>query len=94
MLEDYDVGNYSSGRVGNFVESLNFRIRAGDKVLEDPLRLLEKIRLIFQKRVKIRSSIAVARLLLILLSMKSKKVSFFLSLLMKLLIHQVKNKCL
>ena len=33
-----DVGNYSSGRVGNFVESLNFRIRAGDKVLEDHLK--------------------------------------------------------
>ena len=32
-----EVGNYSTGGVGNFVESLNFRVRAGDKVLEDHL---------------------------------------------------------
>ena len=33
-----EVGNYSTGGVGNFVESLNFRVRAGDKVLEDHLK--------------------------------------------------------
>ena len=30
-----EIGCYSTGGVGNFVESLNFRVRAGDKVLED-----------------------------------------------------------
>ena len=33
-----EVDSYSSGGVGNFVESLNFRVRAGDKVLEDHLK--------------------------------------------------------
>ena len=33
-----EVGSYSSGGVGNFVELLNFRARAGDKVLEDHLK--------------------------------------------------------
>ncbi|XP_028417240.1 52 kDa repressor of the inhibitor of the protein kinase-like [Dendronephthya gigantea] len=33
-----DVGSYSTERVGNFIESLNFRVRAGDRVLEDHLK--------------------------------------------------------
>lgn len=33
-----EVGHYSKGSVGNFVEALNFRVRAGDNVLEDHLR--------------------------------------------------------
>ena len=33
-----EVGSYSAGGVGNFVESLNFRVRGGDKVLEDHLK--------------------------------------------------------
>ncbi|CAB4034155.1 Hypothetical predicted protein, partial [Paramuricea clavata] len=33
-----EVDNYTPfGEVGNFVESLNFGVRAGDKVLEDHL---------------------------------------------------------
>lgn len=32
-----ETGNFSAGGVGNFVELLNFRVRAGDKVLEDHL---------------------------------------------------------
>ena len=32
-----DVGQYSSGQVGNFVELLNFRVRSGDTVLADHL---------------------------------------------------------
>jgi hypothetical protein len=31
------IRKYSTGGVGNFVESLNFRVRAADKVLEDHL---------------------------------------------------------
>ena len=37
-----EVGNYSMGGVGNFVESLNFRVRAGDKVLEEHLKTYGK----------------------------------------------------
>ena len=37
-----EVGSYSSGGVGNFVESLNFRVRAGDKVLEEHLKTCGK----------------------------------------------------
>ena len=33
-----EVGSYSQGGVGNFVELLNFRVRAGDKVLEEHLK--------------------------------------------------------
>jgi hypothetical protein len=33
-----EVGSYSTGGVGNFVESLNFRVRAGDKILDDHLK--------------------------------------------------------
>ena len=33
-----DMGSYSQGGVGNFVEFLNFRVRAGDKVLEEHLK--------------------------------------------------------
>ena len=37
-----EIGCYSSGGVGNFVESLNFRVRAGDKFLEDHLQTCGK----------------------------------------------------
>ena len=33
-----EVGSYSTDRVGNFIESLNFRVRAGDKGLEEHLK--------------------------------------------------------
>ena len=39
-----EIGCYSTGGVGNFVESLNFRVRAGDKVLEDHLKTCGKNR--------------------------------------------------
>ncbi|CAB3986847.1 Hypothetical predicted protein [Paramuricea clavata] len=39
-----EVGSYSTGGVGNFVESLNFRVRAGDKILEDHLKTCGKNR--------------------------------------------------
>ena len=32
------VGSYSQGGVGNFVELLNFRVRSGDTVLEEHLK--------------------------------------------------------
>ena len=37
-----NVGEYSSGGVGNFVEVLNYRVRGGDSVLEDHLRTCSK----------------------------------------------------
>ena len=37
-----EVSSYSTGGVGNFVESLNFKVRAGDKVLEEHLRTCGK----------------------------------------------------
>ena len=37
-----DVGCYSTGGLGNFIELLNFRVRAGDKVLEDHLKTCGK----------------------------------------------------
>lgn len=37
-----DVGSYSQGSVGNFVELLNFRVRAGDTVLEEHLKSCPK----------------------------------------------------
>ena len=39
-----EVGSYSTGGVGNFIESLNFRVRAGDKVLENHLKTCGKNR--------------------------------------------------
>ena len=32
-----NIGEYSDGRVGNFIELLNFAVRRGDKVLENHL---------------------------------------------------------
>ena len=37
-----NVGEYSSGGVGNFVEVLNYRVRGGDSVLESHLRTCSK----------------------------------------------------
>lgn len=37
-----EVGSYSEGRVGNFIELLNFRIRAGDIILEEHLKTCAK----------------------------------------------------
>ena len=37
-----NVGEYSSGGVGNFVEVLNYRVRGGDSVLENHLRTCSK----------------------------------------------------
>ena len=37
-----EVDNYSVGEVGNFVESLNFRVRAGDKMLKEHLKTCGK----------------------------------------------------
>ena len=39
-----EVGGYSNGGVGNFIEALNFRVQGGDKVLEDHLRTCKKNR--------------------------------------------------
>ena len=36
------VGEYSTGGVGNFVEFLQFRVRGGDKVLEQHLKSCNK----------------------------------------------------
>ena len=44
-----EVGKYSTGGVGNFVESLNFRVRAGDEVLENHLRNCGKNRTYISK---------------------------------------------
>lgn len=33
-----EIGDYSENQVGNFIELLNFRVRAGDKILEDHLK--------------------------------------------------------
>ena len=33
-----EVGEYSTGQVGNFVKLLNYRVRSGDKLLEEHLR--------------------------------------------------------
>ena len=49
-----EVGCYSTGGVGNFIESLNFRVRAGYKVLEDHLKTLVRIEVIFLRQVKIK----------------------------------------
>ena len=37
-----NVGEYSSGGIGNFVEVLNYRVRGGDLVLESHLRTCSK----------------------------------------------------
>ena len=37
-----NVGEYSSGGVGNFVELLNYRVRGGDSVFENHLRTCSK----------------------------------------------------
>ena len=37
-----NVGKYSSGGVGSFVEVLNYRVRGGDSVLENHLRTCSK----------------------------------------------------
>ena len=37
-----NVGEYSSGGAGNFVEVLNYRVRGGDSVLENHLRTSSK----------------------------------------------------
>ena len=39
-----EVGSYSTGGVGNFIESLNYRVRGGDKVLENHLKTCGKNR--------------------------------------------------
>ena len=44
-----EVGSYSSGGVGNFIEALNFRVRGGDKVLEDHLKTCGKNRTYISK---------------------------------------------
>ena len=47
------VGEYSTGRVGNFVEFLQFRVRGGGKVLEQDLKnCSENASYIFQKLPK------------------------------------------
>ena len=33
-----EVGQYSVGQVGNFVELLNYRVRGGDEILGDHMR--------------------------------------------------------
>ena len=37
-----NVGKYSSGGVGNFVEVFNYRVRRGDSVIENHLRICSK----------------------------------------------------
>ena len=37
-----NIGEYSDGRVGNFIELLNFAVRRGDKVLENHLQNHQK----------------------------------------------------
>ena len=41
---DSEVGSYSSGGGGgDFIEALNFRVRGGNKVLEDHLKTCDEI---------------------------------------------------
>ena len=44
-----NVGEYSSGGVGNFVEVLNYRVRGGDSVVENHLRTCSKNASYFSK---------------------------------------------
>ena len=44
-----EVGKYSTGGVGNFIESLNLRVRAGDEVLENHLKNCGKNRTYISK---------------------------------------------
>ena len=43
------VGEYSTGGVGNFVKFLQFRVRIGDKVLEQHLKTYSKNESLIQK---------------------------------------------
>ena len=46
------VGEYSTGGVGNFAESLQFRVRGGDKVLEQRLKACRKMASYISKTLK------------------------------------------
>ena len=48
-----DVGEYSTGSVGNFIELLNYRVRGGDKDLEKHLESYSKMHLTYQKQPRI-----------------------------------------
>ena len=55
MTQKYNskVGEYSTGGVGNFVEFLQFRVRVGDKVLEQCLKICcKKCKLYFKNFIK------------------------------------------
>ena len=43
------VGEYSTGGVGNFVKFLQFRVRIGDKVLEQHLKTCSKNESLIEK---------------------------------------------
>jgi hypothetical protein len=49
-----EVGQYSSGGVGNFIETINLKVRSGDKVLENHLKTCGKIKVTFLRPAKIR----------------------------------------
>ena len=72
-----EVGSYSSGGVGKFIEALNFRVRGGDKVLEEHLKTCRKNRTYISKTSQNKLSVVVK--LLIKLLMMLKKVNFLQS---------------
>ena len=69
------VGEYSTGWVGNFVEFLQFRVRVGDKVLEQHLKTAVGMQVIFQKLHKMIG--LVAAICYRISFQKDKRESFF-----------------
>ena len=87
-----DVGCYSTGGVGNFIELLNFRVRACDKVLEDYLKTCGKNRSYISRTSQNKIIKCCGQVISdeIIGDIKSSK--FFLLLLMRLHTLQIESK--
>ena len=89
-----DIGSYSLGSVGNFVELLNFRVRAGDTTLEEHLKTCPKNASYVSKATQNELIKCCGQVICDKIVSDVKRNCFFLLLLMKNQIPQIRSNCL
>ena len=86
-----EVGQYSTGGVGNFIETLNLKVRSGDKVLENHLKTCGKKKSYISKTSQDKMIKCFGQIISKQIVNDIKESKLLLLLLMRLQIHHTKS---
>ena len=89
-----EIGGYSTGQVGNFIDILNYGVRRGDKVLEEHLKTCGKNQTYISKTSQNKIINCCGQIISEHIINDLKKISFILLLQMRHQTHHTRSRCL